>query len=420
MKINKFNIIISLGLIAIIGVIIMQLFIINNAYDIQKKTTEDKIYFALQDVLERLYRDKGIELILSDQVKKVKDDYYTVNVNNEYQSDILELYMLQEFKKLKIDLEFEYATYNCHSDKMVHGYHFDTNSIRKPLTCPECFDQKNETFAYFFAVHFPNITEVYLSNLTQYWWFTVILFLVLIIYVYSILLTLKQKKYANLQKDFINNMTHEFKTPLSSILIASDYLKNQQTIIEDKKLTKYNSIISEQTKKLNQHIEKILYVAKTDSKQVFIEKKDFNLNKVIANTIDNCNLKHQIEDKIQFNYSKDYIVYGDEFHTSNLIFNLLDNSVKYSGKDLEIIINLTETKKHKIKLTITDNGVGIPEKDLPFVFDKFYRVNRKDSKNIPGFGIGLSYVKRICDLHQWKIKIKNNPTSGTTVELNIK
>ncbi|SEQ16163.1 sensor histidine kinase [Flavobacterium urocaniciphilum] len=417
MKLSRFNIVIVIGFLAIVGVIIMQLFIISNARKIAKKETEDKIFFALQDVLEKLYKDNQTGLLVSNQVERISENYFTVNVNYEFENTILEHYLISEFQKKNLDLDFEYAIYNCSSDQMAFSNHINSNGTKEPIKCPTCFTKQPE-YTYYFAIRFPDIEKNYFKNLSQYWIFTSVLFLVLIIYVYSVLLMLKQKKYTELQKDFINNMSHEFKTPLASILIASNYVKQQNEIKENPKLSKYNQIIVNQTNKLNEHIEKILYVAKTESKQMLIDKSKFELKPVLDLVKDNIKLKYDKKIDININVDKAYKINADEFHIYNIVFNLVDNSVKYCESNPKIEINVHEKNK-QLLIEIKDNGCGIPPKDLPFVFDKFFRVTRKDITNIEGFGIGLSYVKKICELHKWKIAIANNIDKGITVTIQI-
>lgn len=417
MKLSRFNIVIIIGFLAIVGVIIMQLFLINNAHKLAKKDTEDKIFFALQDVLEKLYKDNLTGLLVANQVEKVSGNYFTVNVNYEFENTILEHYLISEFEKNNLDVDFEYAVYNCSSDKMAFSNHINSNGKKEPIKCPSCFT-KNPKYTYYFAIRFPDIEQNYFKNLNQYWIFTTVLFLVLIIYVYSVVLMLKQKKYTELQKDFINNMSHEFKTPLASILIASNYVKKQNEIKDNPKLKKYNQIVVNQTNKLNEHIEKILYVAKTESKQMLIDKSKFELKPVLDLVKENILLKYDKEIDIDIIVTKTLILKADEFHIYNILFNLVDNAVKYSGLSPKIEIVVTEINQ-QLSIQIKDNGCGIPTKDLPFIFDKFYRVTRQDIKNIEGFGIGLSYVKKICDLHRWKITIANNADKGIVVTILI-
>ena len=213
-------------------------------------------------------------------------------------------------------------------------------------------------------------------------------------------------------------MTHEFKTPLASILIASNYANSQNEIKDNPKLSKYIQIIINQSNKLNQHIEKILYVAKTDSNQIVLEKSKVDVNAILELVKENIVLKHHKEIKVEVLIAKQFYISADEFHFYNLIYNVIDNAVKYSENEAKIQINAIESVKG-LTLEFIDHGIGIPEKDLPFVFDKFYRVARQDNKDIEGFGIGLSYVKRVCEWHKWQVSVKNNEAGGITVSIQI-
>lgn len=417
MKLNKLNIVIIIGFLAIIGTMIMQLFLLNQAYLFEKREVEDKIHSSLLKVVSRIYADNNNDLPHVDFIKKTSSNYYIVNVQNVFENVILEHYLKTEFAKVKLDLDFEYAIYDCGTNKMIYGDYISANG-KSSNKCEDCFT-KNDELIYYFALRFPSLSKNLFISLYKYWAYSFVLFIVLIIYVYSVLLLLKQKQYTELQNDFINNMTHEFKTPLSSILIASNYAKTQQEIIKNQKLSKYIEIIINQSAKLNEHIENILTVAKSSNNSIELKKNRVDITKNLNLIKENIELKHQKEIIFNVLFQKEYQVNSDEFHFYNLLFNLLDNAVKYSINKPIIEINLIQKGKKYI-LTISDNGTGIPERDLPFVFDKFYRVARKNNKDIEGFGIGLAYVKKICELHDWKIKLTNKTNeSGLIVSIEI-
>ena len=405
MKFTRFNIVILIGFLAILGVIFMQLFLLNQAYSFEKKEVEDKIHYALLDVVERIYVDNNSELIIGNQIKKVAHNYYVVNVNDVFENNILEFYLKKEFAKVKLDLDFEYAIYDCGSNNMVYGNYITSNS-QPSKKCVDCFT-KNDELIYYFAVRFPTLKQSYFTSLKQYWLYTIVLFLVLIVYVYSVLLMLKQKRYTVLQNDFINNMTHEFKTPLSSILIASNFANDQQEIKQNPRLSKYIQIIIKQSNKLNEHIEQILSLAKTDSNNIELNKVTVDLKKTLELIKENISLKFAKEIEFHFQFEDTLSIQADEFHFYNILYNIIENAVKYTDKKPVVKVTLTENEK-TISIGITDNGKGVPKKDLPFIFDKFYRVEREDSKEIEGFGIGLAYVKKICQLHHWKISAENS------------
>lgn len=415
MKFNRLNILILFGFVAIVGVIIMQLLLLNQAFIFEKKEVENKIHFALQDVVKKIYADNNSSLPITNQIQKVSDNYYIVNVNDVFENNVLEHYLKVEFNKVKLDQDFEYAIYDCGTDDMVYG-NYISSSGESEKKCEDCFT-KNKELIYYFAIRFPNLKQNYFSSLNQYWIYTFVLFLVLIIYVYSVFLLLKQKRYTELQNDFINNMTHEFKTPLSSILIASNFANSQKEIKENKKLSKYVQIIIEQSNKLNQHIEQILSLAKTNSHQIQLQKTEVDLYKNLALIKENLKLKHNKDFDFEIDNSTKVFIKADEFHFYNLLYNLVDNAIKYGTENPKVTIKVVETNS-KLTIQLNDNGPGIPEKDLPFIFDKFYRVSRKDTEEIEGFGIGLAYVKKIVQLHHWKIKVKNTD-NGLQTDIEI-
>lgn len=395
----------------------MQLLTLTQAYAFEKKEFSEKIHFALQDVVSKIHKDNNTELPIDSQIKKVTDDYYVVNVDDVFDASVLEYYLKTEFQKVKLNTDFEYAIYNCGSDEMMYGDYI-SSSDKKVAKCEKCFTKKAD-LVYYFAIRFPQLKYNYITSLQQYWVYTGVLVLVLFIYVYSVLLLLKQKKYTELQTDFINNMTHEFKTPISSILIASNYANNQQEILNNPKLSKYVQIIIEQSNKLNQHIEKILNIAKSDSNSMVLEKSEFNLMDSILLAKESVLLKYDDAVSIEIENDKEnYAIKADEFHFSNVIYNIVDNAIKYNDSNPEIKIKLNDLGK-EIKLEFIDNGIGIEPSELNTIFDKFYRISTVKRNEVGGFGLGLFYVKRICTLHNWKITIKNNQNSGITVTVLI-
>lgn len=415
MKTKKLNIIIVLGLVATLGILIVQLLWTKQAFNLEEKKFSQKAHIALLEVVKKLYQGTNSELPSENPIKKIANDYYIVNVDNDFEPKILEYYLKSEFIKFNITTDFEYAMYNCQSDEMVYGDYVSlTNKSPEKKTV---YFPKHKNLVYYFAIRFPNETS-YLFNSLRFWFIlSFALIIILLVYVYSIYTIIQQKKYSELQRDFINNMTHEFKTPLSSILLASNYLKSQEVIKKEKKLEKYTEIIINQSKKLNNHIEQILNIAKSDNAPMKMELKKINVIPLIKDVVENMKLKHEnLSVKIVAN--SDFFIFADEFHFTNIVYNLLDNSIKYCDKSPEIVITITEDN-NKLKLDFSDNGIGIPNKNLNFIFDKFYRIPSSISNEVNGFGLGLYYVKKICTQHQWKIFATNNKEEGITISIEI-
>ncbi|AWA30036.1 sensor histidine kinase [Flavobacterium magnum] len=414
MKVNKLNIIILLGLIAIIGILVLQLLWTRQAYTIEEKKFSQKSHIALLEVSKKLYEGTNNELPGDNPVQKVSNDYYVVNINNDFDPKILEFYLKAEFAKVNIATDFEYAMYNCQSDEMVYGNYVSYSD--KDAAPQKVYFPKHKNLVYYFAVRFPNETSYLFSSLKFWFVLTIALIVILLIYVYSIFTILQQKKYSELQRDFINNMTHEFKTPLSSILIASHYLSKQPQIRSDEKLDKYTGIIIAQSNKLNAHIEKVLNIAKSDNSALVLHKERTELIAVIRNAVESIHLKYP-ETKVSIEAQRsEYHIAADAFHFTNIVYNLIDNSVKYCEKTPEITIRITE-ESDKLRIAFVDNGVGISGKNISFIFDKFFRISNSRSNEVTGFGLGLYYVKKICVLHHWKIVPSANPDGGLTMTL---
>jgi two-component system phosphate regulon sensor histidine kinase PhoR len=416
LKINKLNSIIILGLIAIIGILVAQLLWTKEAFTLEQKKLSQKTHIALLEVAKKLYEGTSHELPAQNPVQKIANDYYIVNIDNDFEPDILEFYLKSEFKKMNITTDFEYAMYNCQSDEMIYGNYISLSEKGKAKQ--SVYFPKHKNLVYYFAVRFPNETSYLFSSMRFWFVLSIVLIFILLIYVYSIFTLLQQKKYSELQRDFINNMTHEFKTPLSSILIASKYLIEQNKIKEDKKLYTYTDIIINQSHKLNNHIEQILNIAKSDYTPLELKKEDLLIVPIIEETIENIQLKYP-EAAIQIETDSDaYKIETDAFHFTNLVYNLLDNAVKYCNEKPEITIRIS-MENQILKLAFEDNGIGISTKNISFIFDKFYRIQNEKSNEVNGFGLGLYYVKKICDLQNWKISATPNLQKGTIVNLTI-
>ncbi|GAA5094021.1 HAMP domain-containing sensor histidine kinase [Chryseobacterium ginsengisoli] len=410
MEIKKLNIIITLGFVAIIGILIAQLLWTRQAYNLEDKKFDQKVNIALMEVVEKL--SGGETSFTESPVQNVSNDYYVVNINNEFHPEVLEYYLKTEFTRLQINTDYVYALYNCQSDKMMYGKYVSKHqeSPNKAIKFP-----KHKNLVYYFSIRFPDKTTYLISSLRFWYILTFALIIILLVYVYSIYTIIQQKKFSELQRDFINNMTHEFKTPLSSILLASEALKKQDIIKENPKLQTYTSIITDQSYKLNNHIEKILNIAKNDASGLSLKPQRIILLPFIQEIADS--IQHKNENlSIEINIDNNLSIIADEFHFTNIIYNILDNSIKYCETNPIIIISSDKDVKG-LYLKFKDNGIGIPSKNIPHIFDKFYRVNSNKSDEVNGFGLGLFYVKKIVQQHNWKISVENNSDKGITTTL---
>jgi two-component system phosphate regulon sensor histidine kinase PhoR len=216
---------------------------------------------------------------------------------------------------------------------------------------------------------------------------------------------LRQKKLSEIKSDFINNMTHEFKTPLATISLAVDALKNEKVINDRDKMNYFTGIIKEENKRMNKQVETILQAALLDKQEVQLNLRKMHAHDLINSALNNINLQvEQVKGSLEINLaaSKD-LVMADEVHFTNLVSNLLDNAVKYSKENLHIKIN-TQTAGNQLKIKIEDNGIGMNKETVSRIFEKFYRAHTGNIHNVKGFGLGLSYVKNHGRGPSWNYK----------------
>ena len=233
---------------------------------------------------------------------------------------------------------------------------------------------------------------------------------------------LRQKKLSEIKNDFINNMTHEFKTPLATISLAVDALRNEKVVSDREKMSYFSTIIKEENKRMNRQVETILKAALMDKQEVQLLLRPMHAHHVIKDVVENFTL--QLEEKngkaeLLLNAENDFID-ADEVHFSNLINNLIDNAIKYSKDDQPTMIRITtESTPKSIVIVIEDNGIGMNKETAKRVFEKFYRAHTGNIHNVKGFGLGLSYVKTMVEAHGGDIKVDSVLGRGSTFTLEF-
>ncbi|MEI6456591.1 MAG: HAMP domain-containing sensor histidine kinase [bacterium] len=418
MKQKQIRLVVLLGAFSIIGIISIQAYFLQKTWSIRERQLIQTINIGLKRVAERMSVVNQTAIPYGNPVKQLSSNYFVVDINSVIDANILEYFLSTEFNKLNIQTDYEYAIYDCHSDKMVYGNYINTNGgpgPRKPsLNLP-----KYDKYLYYFGIHFPSIRSTVAGDMTLWFFFTAILFLSVIFFVYAIFVILQQKRLSEMQKDFINNMTHEFKTPISSINISADVIMQQGSLIDPVRLMTYGSIIKQENARLNQQVEKVLQIARIEKGGFRLKGEELDLNLLIRAVAGPLMAKDpdSLELELQLDQSVGSIV-ADRLHLTNILYNLLDNAVKYAGEKPEIIV---ETKKGpgQISLRITDNGQGIDRKFHKLVFRKFYRVPAGDIHDVKGFGLGLYYVHIICKAHKWRIRLESEPGSGASFIIEI-
>ncbi|WP_461449340.1 sensor histidine kinase [Mucilaginibacter sp.] len=270
-------------------------------------------------------------------------------------------------------------------------------------------------------ISFPQKSSLILNRMTATMATTGGLLLVLVFCMgYTIFSIIKQKKISEMKTDFINNMTHEFKTPVSTIMIASEALRDNEIMADKSRVSRLANIIYEENARLGSHIERVLNVARIEKNDFKLEKKPLDVNEMISIVIDSMALKLQ-KHNVQLTLNLDAInavVLADELHFSNIIYNLIDNAIKYSTSTPDITI-ITENKNEQIVIKVVDKGIGMSRDQQTKIFEQFYRIPTGNLHDVKGFGLGLSYVNTIVKRLNGVISVHSEKDKGSNFELKF-
>lgn len=418
MRQKQIRFVVLLGAFAIIGIISIQVYFLQNAWNIKEKQFVQSVLIGLRNVAEQMSKYNQAALPHTNPVRQLSSNYYVVDINSVIDANILEFYLKAEFDKLNLQTDFEYAIYNCQTDKMEYGNYLAKSGIAKPNVLTANLP-KYDQYTYYFGVNFPLLRNTIIGDMAIWFFFIGLLLVAIIFFVYAIFVILQQKRLSEMQKDFINNMTHEFKTPISSINISADVIMDPNIINDPARLFTYGSVIKQENNRLNQQVDKVLQIARIESQSFHLKKEPIDLNALILKVAENCKANSNRQLVLNTNLS-DAVksIEADTLHLTNILHNLLDNASKYSGKEPVISIETEQTEK-SIQIRISDNGPGIHPDFQRRIFQKFYRIPTGNLHDVKGFGLGLYYVKTICNAHKWEIGLISDPGNGTTFVIEI-
>lgn len=411
--------VILLGVIALTGIIAMQSYWVISTWNINEEEFNKKVNLALYNVAKIMADLNGSTLPARDVIKRRTSNYYIVNIANEIDTEILEHYLQHEFEALALNIDFEYAVFDCHTNEMVYGnYCSYTPNEKRNLDLGNL--PKDSEFTYYFGVKFPTRSGYLFGKMQLSIFFSVILLITVSFFTYSMWVILRQKRLSEMQKDFINNMTHEFKTPISTIKIAADVFLQNPGIQSNQRLLQYANIIKEQSRRLNHQVEKVLQLARVERSNFEIKRELLNLNDLVRDVAESVTMRvEELGGHLAVEEAKTpAFINADRVHLTNILHNLLDNAVKYCKGAPDIKLSV-EVKDKQVFLSISDKGIGISKEHQAKVFDKFFRVPTGDVHNVKGFGLGLFYVKNICTAHGWRIRLQSAPGQGTHITIAL-
>ena len=429
-----FPIITVLVFISLLGIIFFQIVWIRQALQDKEMQFEETIQMvttkAAQDLMEERSKMAGMDN------KKNADLLFPLNV---FPTTIAHLFTRQEIRSIinkqfeknnvkGLDFEFAVTTTSMIGDdlqsKNFYAAYSDTVnnfSVVYPLDPPGnslAAGLAPQELLFVVVSHVKNV--VWKQMVWMLIGAVVFTFVIFTAFFITIRALLRQKKLSEIKTDFINNMTHEFKTPIATISLAVDALKNEKVINDKSKMEYFSGIIKDENKRMNKQVETILEAALMDKHEVQLNLIPLHAHDLMRSAINNIELPVKEKNGVletDFKATNDLIL-ADDVHFTNIINNLLDNAVKYSKDNLKIKVTTCNYNSH-LRIKIEDNGIGMNKETLNRVFEKFYRAHTGNIHNIKGFGLGLSYVKTIVDAHRGKIKAESTPGKGSCFTLDF-
>jgi len=412
-----------LSILAISSIVLAQGYWVYQLWSFNEKQFSQRVKITLAKVANQLLELHGSVAPRTKFINQVTSNYFVVNINDNINIEELEYFLIKEFQANHINESFEYGIYDCGDNQMVYGnfIHINTENLFRPKGAKI---QSNlpliEGLTYYFGVLFPDKNVGMITDMRVALMLSLLLVGAILVYLYALWVIIRQNELSELQKDFINNMTHEFKTPLSNIKLATSAIQSDPYVSSSKRLYGLGNIINQQNLRLINHVEKILQLARMERDNFVLEKEPIDLKEMINELVTSFQL---LLDKnggqIILNLPEESVILvADKVHMANILDNLVDNAIKYSPEEPAITITLSKNN-NTVKLIIEDKGIGM---DLPTqkkVFGKFYRHPTGNVHDVKGFGLGLYYVQNVCRAHHWKLNIESEVNLGTKIIITI-
>jgi len=417
-----FPLIVVLITLSVVGILLIQMSWINNAIKLKHEEFLRKVNNSLKmsaEAMQNQFMSKQSTQIIDKASRRyfLENNFTTQAFTKEELQGIVEGVLREN----NINQPFEFCVLNIFKNPLFASDGFQIDDLQTAYYIGLATDNTsmNQETLYISIHEDKNVV------IRQMWWIILasIIFTSIIVsaFVVTVRTLFNQKKISEIKSDFINNMTHELKTPLATISLAIDALTNEKVIHDAEKVKIYSSMIKEENKRMNKQVEKILQAARLEKEEIKLNLQKLDSHQIISKVADNLAL--QIQEKngtltLRLGATNPFIN-ADEVHFSNIIFNLLDNAMKYSANAPHIEVETFSHGNGMLSIKVKDNGIGMDKETQSRVFEKFYRAHTGNLHNVKGFGLGLSYVKAIVDAHEGRIKVESTPGKGSSFTITL-
>jgi two-component system, OmpR family, phosphate regulon sensor histidine kinase PhoR len=434
---KTFPIITLLITVSLLGLIFFQVLWINSVKIAQEQKLKDNVITATGAAAIRLMEEKTISIFPKKNDLLISPDRFPLDfrrhsVMHRFTKEEITNIIKEELQRTGMkDVSFEFTVTD---NNIASGDQITTENFAKfyadsisnlsylvPMQAASGSELENFAPQEYLVVIVPHQNAIIFKQLT---WFIIGAIIFTLIIITAFFLTLRtlfvQKKLGEIKSDFINNMTHEFKTPLATISLAVSALKNEKVVGNKEKTDYFTGVIKEENIRMNKQVETILQAALLDKQEVQLDLKKLSAHELINNALNNIALPLNEKDGeliVHLDATND-IIMGDDVHFTNFVNNLLDNALKYSKENPIIKLNTT-TLSNMFVIRVEDNGIGMNKDTLSHIFEKFYRAHTGNVHNVKGFGLGLSYVKTMVEAHKGTIKAESILGKGSTFIVSI-
>ncbi len=421
MKNKYIRLLVILGSISIAGIVLVQIFWLRKAFDLREKQFNYNVTLALDNIVSALCEYNQTDVPTENPIEQVAGNYFVVRTNNVIPPEILQSLLTTEFQKRVIQSDFEFTIYDCSNQQVIYKDYVNlaidqTEDQKKKKKRPNF--KENE---FYFDVFFPHKTATLVNQMGIWIFSSSVMLIVVAFFAFALVVIFRQKRMSEIQRDFVNNVAHEFNTPISSIGLAADYFRKQQNIGEISKSDTYLSIIENESNKLKKHVDGILQIGKYEQQDYQLDILPENIRELIEEAyLEVCSNYPNKQLTNTFEGEVGLIAAVDKFHFKSVFYNLFENVVKYCPEPLRADVKIYEADKSSIAIDFADNGKGIPSKYKKRIFNRFFRIPGGDLKNIKGFGMGLFYVKFILKKMGGEIKLISSGTRGTVFNIKLK
>lgn len=409
---SRLRLLVVLSVLSIIGILVVQAVWVRSAYALRERQFRQSAFIALQDVADDVARLNHFTLNRY-AVTQLSADYFIVNTDAPIDPATLEMFIQQSLQAHHLITDYEYGIYNCETDRMVYGAYVSTS--HSALTKANLQRGKNlpkfPRYTYYFGIRFPNQMGFVVSQLTGWLWSTVAVLLVVVFFGYTLSLVLKQRRLTEVQRDFINNITHELQTPVSTIRIAADVLQSDSITQQPDRLKQYARVLGEESRRLQKQINSVLQLARSERNGFVLDPTEVDLHDVLTAAATAFS-PHVTLDLT----APDASLQADRYHLETALNNLIDNAIKYCRTTPQVVLH-TRLENGRLIWSVRDNGIGIAPEHQKAIFRQFFRVASGHTHDVKGFGLGLYYVRQVVRAHGWRLILTSELGRGSTFQI---